>query len=48
MAASPIKPNTVPNWGETPWAVNFLPTPRPIPEKVDFAIIGAGKISGRF
>jgi glycine/D-amino acid oxidase-like deaminating enzyme len=29
-------------WGTTPWQVDFTPPRRPIPEAVDFAIIGGG------
>jgi glycine/D-amino acid oxidase-like deaminating enzyme len=30
------------HWGEPPWRIDFHPTPRPLPEKVDFAVIGGG------
>lgn len=29
-------------WGETPWSIDFKPIARPIPQEVDFAIVGAG------
>jgi gamma-glutamylputrescine oxidase len=29
-------------WGKTPWSIDFHPDPVPIPERLDFAIIGAG------
>src|SRR5690348_2666815 len=29
-------------WGVPPWQIDFHPTPRPIPEQVDVAIVGAG------
>ena len=29
-------------WGIPPWAIDFRPAKRPIPEVVDFAVIGAG------
>jgi glycine/D-amino acid oxidase-like deaminating enzyme len=29
-------------WGETPWQIDFLSTPRPIPTYVDFAVVGGG------
>lgn len=32
------------NWGEPPWQINFIPSPQraPIPEVLDFAVIGGG------
>jgi len=30
------------SWGIPPWTVEFRPTPRPIPDHVDFAIVGGG------
>src|SRR5215472_6184220 len=29
-------------WGSPPWTVDFRPSARPLPEQVDFAIVGAG------
>jgi len=29
-------------WGETPWEIDFAPALHPIPDKVDFAVIGGG------
>jgi glycine/D-amino acid oxidase-like deaminating enzyme len=29
-------------WGKPPWTITFRPTHRPLPTRVDFAIIGAG------
>jgi gamma-glutamylputrescine oxidase len=29
-------------WGAPPWTVNFRPRPRPLPDQVDFAIVGGG------
>jgi glycine/D-amino acid oxidase-like deaminating enzyme len=29
-------------WGEPPWTIDFTPPPAPLPEEVDFAVIGAG------
>jgi gamma-glutamylputrescine oxidase len=29
-------------WGEPPWKIDFLPSPRLIPEQVDVAVVGAG------
>jgi glycine/D-amino acid oxidase-like deaminating enzyme len=29
-------------WGEPPWRVDFHPTPRSVPESVDFAVVGGG------
>jgi glycine/D-amino acid oxidase-like deaminating enzyme len=29
-------------WGIPPWTINFRPAKRPVPEQVDFAVIGAG------
>lgn len=29
-------------WGTPPWTVEFRPEKRPLPERVDFAVIGAG------
>ncbi len=31
-----------PGWGQTPWMIDFHPEPRPIPEEVDFAVVGGG------
>ena len=30
------------HWGEPPWRIDFHPTPRPVPEEVDFAVVGGG------
>jgi glycine/D-amino acid oxidase-like deaminating enzyme len=29
-------------WGEPPWKIDFQPPPRPIPERVEVAIVGGG------
>jgi glycine/D-amino acid oxidase-like deaminating enzyme len=29
-------------WGEPPWTIDFHPTPRPVPEEADFAVVGGG------
>src|SRR5712691_668276 len=29
-------------WGAPPWTVDFCPTPRALPDHVDFAIVGGG------
>lgn len=29
-------------WGETPWLVDFRPSDHPLPETVDFAVVGGG------
>src|SRR5216684_1714843 len=29
-------------WGAPPWAVDFRPAPRALPDQVDFAVVGAG------
>jgi glycine/D-amino acid oxidase-like deaminating enzyme len=29
-------------WGQPPWQIDFSPTPHPLPQSVDFAIIGGG------
>jgi glycine/D-amino acid oxidase-like deaminating enzyme len=29
-------------WGAPPWSINFYPARRPLPEHVDFAIVGGG------
>ena len=29
-------------WGVPPWRVDFRPEPRPLPEQVDFAVVGGG------
>jgi glycine/D-amino acid oxidase-like deaminating enzyme len=38
--------NTMPRrthpWGTPPWTVDFRPAPRPLPDQVDFAILGGG------
>ena len=30
------------SWGAPPWAVDFLPVPRALPDQLDFAIVGGG------
>jgi glycine/D-amino acid oxidase-like deaminating enzyme len=30
------------NWGQTPWVIDFHPEPAPLPENLDFAVIGGG------
>jgi glycine/D-amino acid oxidase-like deaminating enzyme len=30
------------NWGETPWRITFRSTRTPLPERVDFAVVGGG------
>ncbi len=30
------------SWGAPPWALDFRPVPRPLPDHVDFAIVGGG------
>src|ERR1700731_3828990 len=30
------------NWGKPPWRIDFRPAVRPIPEEVDFAVVGGG------
>src|SRR6266852_8972836 len=30
------------SWGAPPWTVDFHPSPRSLPEQVDFAIVGGG------
>jgi glycine/D-amino acid oxidase-like deaminating enzyme len=30
------------NWGNRPWTVNFCAKPRPLPETVDFVVVGGG------
>src|SRR6266436_8900087 len=29
-------------WGTPPWSVDFLPAPSPLPDQVDFTIVGGG------
>jgi glycine/D-amino acid oxidase-like deaminating enzyme len=29
-------------WGAAPWKIDFHPEPQPLPEEVDFAVVGAG------
>ena len=36
-----MSPKTHP-WGAPPWTVDFRPAARPLPEQVDFAIVGGG------
>jgi len=31
-----------PRWGNPPWTIDFHPAPGPLPEQVDFAIVGGG------
>ena len=33
---------TKPNWGHTPWTIDFHPSPVALPEHIDFAVVGAG------
>jgi glycine/D-amino acid oxidase-like deaminating enzyme len=33
---------TKPRWGAPPWVIDFQPAPHPIPEEVDFAVVGGG------
>jgi glycine/D-amino acid oxidase-like deaminating enzyme len=37
-------PSTTTNqgWGETPWTIDFRPEPAPLPQSLDFAVIGGG------
>jgi glycine/D-amino acid oxidase-like deaminating enzyme len=35
-------PSTHVPWGVPPWEIGFVPAIRPIPEEVDFAVVGAG------
>jgi glycine/D-amino acid oxidase-like deaminating enzyme len=34
--------SNAPSWGQTPWVIDFQPQTAPLPEAVDFAIIGGG------
>src|ERR1700674_2575950 len=34
--------NTHQSWGAPPWKIDFTPPERPLPEAVDFAIVGGG------
>jgi NADPH-dependent 2,4-dienoyl-CoA reductase/sulfur reductase-like enzyme len=34
--------STAKQWGQTPWTIDFRPVARPLPEKVDVAVIGGG------
>jgi len=31
-----------PPWGQTPWNIDFHPQPSPLPERIDFAVVGGG------
>ena len=31
-----------PNWGQPPWTIDFHPSRAPLPEQVDFAVVGGG------
>jgi glycine/D-amino acid oxidase-like deaminating enzyme len=43
VSAQRSTPTTWPkNWGNRPWVVNFHAKPRPLPETVDFAVVGGG------
>jgi glycine/D-amino acid oxidase-like deaminating enzyme len=37
-------PTTIrdPRWGQTPWSIDFRPEPVPLPQSLDFAVIGGG------
>jgi glycine/D-amino acid oxidase-like deaminating enzyme len=35
-------PSQKPNWGETPWTIDFRPARQELPAEVDFAVIGGG------
>lgn len=32
----------MPNWGTPPWTIDFRPARRPLPQRVDFAVVGGG------
>jgi glycine/D-amino acid oxidase-like deaminating enzyme len=34
--------SNLPRWGETPWVIDFHPEPAPLPEALDFVVIGGG------
>jgi glycine/D-amino acid oxidase-like deaminating enzyme len=34
--------NSNTKWGTTPWTIDFHPARRPVPEQVDFAVVGGG------
>ncbi len=34
--------NSKTKWGKTPWTIDFHPTRHPLPEEVDFAVVGGG------
>ncbi|HWZ99734.1 MAG TPA: FAD-binding oxidoreductase [Candidatus Dormibacteraeota bacterium] len=42
--AHPTKamPSAPPNWGTPPWTISFRPKKETLPDRVDFAIVGAG------
>ncbi len=33
---------TKPNWGQTPWTIDFRPSPASLPDTLDFAVVGGG------
>ena len=37
-----LRSSLEPRWGQTPWMIDFHPEPRPIPQEVDFAVVGGG------
>jgi glycine/D-amino acid oxidase-like deaminating enzyme len=37
-----MKLSPKPRWGQTPWTFDFHPGLRPLPEEVDFAVVGGG------
>ncbi len=42
MTDSSSKPKLSPNWGQPPWAIDFHSSRAPIPENIDFAVVGGG------
>lgn len=40
--AAALRASSGPQWGNPPWKIDFQGQPGPLPEEVDFAIVGAG------
>jgi glycine/D-amino acid oxidase-like deaminating enzyme len=41
-SAALSRPGNKANWGEPPWKVDFHPAKQPVPQEVDFAVVGGG------
>jgi glycine/D-amino acid oxidase-like deaminating enzyme len=42
MENAVVQSSTKARWGQPPWTIDFRPEPRPVPDKVEVAIVGGG------